>query len=273
MKQQGRKAGRECPHCGEAVGADAIICPHCVGPLPKPEGQDDAGDATTEVPQAPEAEPVAPSAIIPSEFGDEDEDVEEEPEDEATEPSLPIPASEEPAADADHLKPAPPPPPPSAPPTAQPAYQPVAPPQQFGNAPFWPRVAAMIIDGLVLMVPIGLLIGVQFVLEEAGGISEEDPLAVGLTLLSQLLMVLVQVGYHTIMNGAYGATLGKMALGMRVVRADGTPIGYGLALGRILLQMVLGNCTCSLFYISVATNDEYRGWHDQIVGTRVIYVR
>jgi len=38
------------------------------------------------------------------------------------------------------------------------------------------------------------------------------------------------------------------ALGMRIVRADGTPISYGIALGRAIMQMLLQNCTCNLFY-------------------------
>ena len=144
--------------------------------------------------------------------------------------------------------------------------------QQFNNAGFWPRVAALIIDGCVLAIPSGLLIAVVFLVTGIELDFESDQFGVALQ-LAQLPVALIEVAYFTLMNGTYGATLGKMALGMKIVRTDGRPIGYGLALGRIVVKLMLQNCTCSLFFLSVAINSEYRGWHDQIVGTRVIYVR
>jgi uncharacterized RDD family membrane protein YckC len=139
------------------------------------------------------------------------------------------------------------------------------------NAGFWPRVGAYLIDSLVIGFPLGALLGIVIVTTGAD-IADEDTLNVA-SLVIQSVGGLVTVSYFTLMNGAYGATLGKMALGLKVVRQDGSPIGYGLALGRIVLMNVLSSCTCSLFFISVATNEEYRGWHDQICGTRVIYNR
>jgi len=91
--------------------------------------------------------------------------------------------------------------------------------------------------------------------------------------LAQGVAGLVGILYFVLMNGAYGATLGKMAVGIMIVRENGDPIGYGIAFLRYLVKAVLGNCTCSLMFLSVAFNPEYRGWHDQIVGTRVIYTR
>jgi len=139
------------------------------------------------------------------------------------------------------------------------------------NAGFWPRVGAYLIDSLVIGLPLGAIVGIFMVTTGLDEI-DEDKLNV-LQLIAQGIGGFVSLAYFTLMNGAYGATLGKMALGLKVVRQDGSPIGYGLALARIVLMNVLSSCTCSLFFISVATNEEYRGWHDQICGTRVIYNR
>lgn len=139
------------------------------------------------------------------------------------------------------------------------------------NVGFWPRVGAYLIDSVIIGFPLGAILGV-FIVTAGVDIADEDALNVA-SLVVQVFGGLVTLVYFTLMNGAYGATLGKMALGLKVIKQDGSPIGYGLALGRIILMQVLSGCTCSLFFISVATNEEYRGWHDQICGTRVIYSR
>ncbi len=139
------------------------------------------------------------------------------------------------------------------------------------NVGFWPRVGAYLIDVVILSIPVGIAFGVFAVV--AGGGEMDVKSLEPLINIAQGLSALVTILYFTLMNGAFGATLGKMALGMKVVRADGSPIGYGLALGRIVLMNIMSSCTCGLFFVSVATNQEYRGWHDQIVGTRVIYTR
>lgn len=175
----------------------------------------------------------------------------------------------------------PPPPPVPEPLTAPPPPAPERPAYRtFNNAGFWIRVLAAIIDGVLLM---AVSFGIVLVAAVATGASLAafgDSLAgigeAGGSLVMQLAQAggsLIGVLYFVLMNGAYGATLGKMAVGIMIVRENGDPIGYGIAFLRYLVKAVLGNCTCSLMFLSVAFNPEYRGWHDQIVGTRVIYTR
>jgi uncharacterized RDD family membrane protein YckC len=59
--------------------------------------------------------------------------------------------------------------------------------------------------------------------------------SVGGGFLSQLL---VTFAYFTILEGAVGATVGKFALGIRVLNADGTKLDWGPALVRNLLRIV-----------------------------------
>lgn len=147
-------------------------------------------------------------------------------------------------------------------------------PRQFVNVSFWPRVLATLIDGFVvlfLQLPILFVLVAMGVIGTSAGFDLQAEETQRLLNLMSIPMSIVQIAYFTIMNGTWGATLGKMALGMRIVRADGSPISYGIALGRIIIKLILAQCTCSLMYLSVAINTEHRGWHDQIIGTRVIY--
>jgi len=143
--------------------------------------------------------------------------------------------------------------------------------QPMPDVGFWPRIAAYLIDSSIVGGPLGFLIGVHVGMT----VPDEDAMQqiVAHVMSVRYLLLLMTVVYFALMNGRYGATLGKMALGLKVVRADGSRIGYGLALGRILLEMVFGGCTVWLFFISVAVDREHRGWHDKICGTRVIYNR
>ena len=55
------------------------------------------------------------------------------------------------------------------------------------------------------------------------------------------LMVFFGVGmlYEVGMLKSYGATLGKMACGLKVVRADGSELGWGVCFGRFFMWNVV----------------------------------
>jgi uncharacterized RDD family membrane protein YckC len=87
------------------------------------------------------------------------------------------------------------------------------------------------------------------------------PFLIGLTVL-----------YDVLLNGAFGATLGKMAVGVRIVCADGSRLSYG----RAFLRSMAGRLTEALLdwgYIWVAVRKDKRGMHDFIAGTKVVYLR
>jgi uncharacterized RDD family membrane protein YckC len=68
-----------------------------------------------------------------------------------------------------------------------------------------------------------------------------------------------------------GATLGKMACGLRVINADGTlKISIGKAIGRYFAEMLSG-VILGIGYLMVAFDSEKRALHDHICKTRVIY--
>jgi len=143
-------------------------------------------------------------------------------------------------------------------------------PVRYGG--FWIRVLAKLIDGvvqtIVLMIPM-----VVMVLVLVGSGNPNDPGAfVLIQVIYQVLALAVGIGYNTFFLGKWGATLGKMACGLKVVQAGGLPITYMRAFGRAWAEY-LNMFTIGIGYIIVAFDSEKRALHDHICNTRVIKSR
>lgn len=141
-----------------------------------------------------------------------------------------------------------------------------------GPAGFWIRLVAFIIDGVLLAV-------VQTLLADRLGISVDNierlPWQEGLLrILPELLFrgAITSV-YAMIMIGTWGGTLGKLILGLRVVRhSDGGKVPYGLALGRSLAEY-MSLIPIGLGYLWIALSPSKRAWHDYLCDTRVVYAK
>ena len=69
-----------------------------------------------------------------------------------------------------------------------------------------------------------------------------------------------------------GATLGKMALGLRIVRVDGTQLSFGRATARHFAKyMVTPMVPLAIGYIMAAFTNRKRALHDILADTLVIY--
>lgn len=108
---------------------------------------------------------------------------------------------------------------------------------------YWPRAGAYLIDNVFVMVVAygsaagaGLLLGLLFGL--LGRVPEPNMEAIDG--LSMLYGFGTFVGYYVLCEGLGGATVGKLLLGLRVVRTDGRPCGLGAALLRAMLRFVDG---------------------------------
>ncbi len=129
------------------------------------------------------------------------------------------------------------------------------------------RAAAGLIDSL--------LMGVLFVLfaaalgeSETSGANARFNLS-GLPALAYLLAVL---GYFLAFEAAIGRTLGKLALGLRVVRTDGTKAEGGPVALRTLLRLVDGLPVLYLvgFVCLLATGKRRQRIGDIAAGTTVV---
>jgi uncharacterized RDD family membrane protein YckC len=75
-----------------------------------------------------------------------------------------------------------------------------------------------------------------------------------------------------LLNGRFGATLGKMAVGARITLLDGSPIGYT----RALLRWPAARLSEFLFfagYLLIALRPDKRALHDLLAGTKVVCTR
>ena len=143
-------------------------------------------------------------------------------------------------------------------------------PDELRVAGFWIRFGAFFIDNILLQVissSINLSLGVPLFGTEPNEAPDFAMIAVG-----TLLGFAIAVTYETWMVGKFGATLGKMALGLRVVQSDGSPLTYMRAFGRYWAK-ILSGIACYIGYIMVAFDDQKRGLHDRICETRVIRTR
>ncbi|HEO70153.1 MAG TPA: RDD family protein, partial [Candidatus Hydrogenedentes bacterium] len=133
---------------------------------------------------------------------------------------------------------------------------------------FWIRFGAVMIDGIVLQVANVILMGILGA--TLGAASEERALLS--TGVIMTLSSLIGMLYETLLVGKYGATVGKMAVGVKVVRPDGSPLTYLRAFGRHWGKMVSG-LTMGIGYLMAAFDGEKRALHDRICDTRVVCKR
>lgn len=134
-------------------------------------------------------------------------------------------------------------------------------PGELRFAGFWIRFAAKIVDWLILWV-------VMMVLQFATGAFRTRSFALIMAL--NVISILLRSAYSIYFHGSRGATPGKLACGIHVVRADGSPIGYALATGRFFAEM-LSFITFGIGYIMAGFDDQKRSLHDRICETRVVY--
>jgi uncharacterized RDD family membrane protein YckC len=149
--------------------------------------------------------------------------------------------------------------------------------QRFAYAGFWVRFCAAIVDAAILWVAqLTLLLGLTAL---GGGrflnVATGRPVTrqeVSLALLYNLFGWLVPCAYEVAMIAACGATVGKMAMGIKVVRANGEAVGVGRSIGRYFAKLLSSLLLC-VGYIMVAFTERKQGLHDIICETVVIRTR
>ena len=152
------------------------------------------------------------------------------------------------------------------------------------HAGFWKRVAAYVIDYIVLLIP-GKLIGSMFgataaatALEQAQKSAGSDPqvLVAGLevylhTMWPGLLLstIVVWLYFALLESSVWQATLGKLVLGIRVTDLRGARISLPQALGRYLAKF-LSLIIFGIGFLMVAWTGRKQGLHDMLAQTLVL---
>lgn len=140
-------------------------------------------------------------------------------------------------------------------------------------AGFWVRLAAYVIDSIIVF--FGLLFVRLFL---SGIMSVLSDTWIGGNILfhytlKDILLYGFQVLYFILCTYLTGTTLGKRAMNLRVVSAD----GQKLTILNVVYRETIGRFLCSLSvgigYIIAGVDREKRGLHDILCDTRVIYAK
>jgi uncharacterized RDD family membrane protein YckC len=121
-------------------------------------------------------------------------------------------------------------------------------------AGFGDRFIAVIIDILVLLIP-----NLIFYVVIEG-------------VLSNFLSFLLGLGYAVYFWSSTGQTIGKKAMKLKVVKADGGAI---LQPGEAVLRYIgtiISGIPFALGYLWVIWDPKHEAWHDKIAGTKVIKI-
>ena len=159
---------------------------------------------------------------------------------------------------------------PSVPPSFPPGPGGSSDTHQLEYSGWWLRLAAALLDGLILGAP---LVAVSTIL-----LVDWHATSPAVTLFRLLLGFVIAAIYYvktmTRPGARNGQTLGKQLVGIRVVRDDGRPVDAGMVLRReLLIKGLLSTITLGTFELvdglwplGDVTN---RALHDKIVGTHV----
>ncbi len=139
-------------------------------------------------------------------------------------------------------------------------------------AGFWVRYVAAAVDGIILAVPI---IIIEFVLGASTITTINSSATMSPNIAAQFtgtaINLLVTWIYYVFMTNAFGATLGKMLVGIHVQANN----GQKLALGNILLRETIGKLISAMLlligYIMAAFTSQKQALHDKIAGSVVVY--
>jgi uncharacterized RDD family membrane protein YckC len=112
----------------------------------------------------------------------------------------------------------------------------------LARAGFWRRFAATALDFVLLIV------GLKF---------------------SGPFFILFWTGYHVAMWTWKGTTIGGVVLGIKIVRLDGSPVNFGVALVRALSSFFSAMVFFLGFFWAGLSSDK-QSWHDKIAGTVIV---
>jgi uncharacterized RDD family membrane protein YckC len=140
-------------------------------------------------------------------------------------------------------------------------------------AGFWIRFVAWLIDavivtivGFIINLPLRMLASYKLLNDPATIFSA----GAGILGLVTLINLLLWFAYTVYFISTRGATPGKLILGLKIVRSDGSPVTAGRAIGRGF-GWLLSYFTILIGFIIAGFDSQKRALHDHLCDTRVIY--
>jgi uncharacterized RDD family membrane protein YckC len=166
------------------------------------------------------------------------------------------------------------PPPPAWPDRQQVASVEIGPPGGF-----WIRLVAYLLDAFIVSIAaviiIGIFIAIVLFSDESIDDSKDSLFIIGCAVVMVLALLVINWLYEALMTSSpRGATLGKQALGLRILRADGAQLSFGRATARHFLKTLITPLVpFAIGYLMAAFTARKRALHDVLADTLVIRSR
>jgi uncharacterized RDD family membrane protein YckC len=124
-------------------------------------------------------------------------------------------------------------------------------------AGFWVRILASLLDAIIIGIPLSIISYLFF------GVWEETSITSFGSILYSIIVPVLWVGF----------TVGKKIMGIRIVKVDGSKVGYGVMILRVIVAGIIYVVTLGIGLIvsafMVGLRDDKRAIHDLIAGTYV----
>ncbi len=150
---------------------------------------------------------------------------------------------------------------------------------------FWARLAAYIVDRFILAI---IFVAVwsqvaeprhwkipEMITAEITPATTEEFLKEWTEWMNHALPILypILLAYEVLLNGWFGATVGKMIIGAKITKADGSRLTYPRAFLRWFAERISRVLFLSGISWNLLTNSDKRGLHDWLAGTKVVWTK
>jgi len=139
-------------------------------------------------------------------------------------------------------------------------------PDHVAYGGFWIRFVAYIIDAILLGIVGGVVASLFGVSMMQTDWEQYDPT------INLVSLVVGWLYFALLESSERGATVGKMAMGLRVVTSQGQRLSFMNATGRYFAKFISA-IILGIGFIMIAFTDKKRGLHDIIADTLVIKTR
>jgi len=133
-------------------------------------------------------------------------------------------------------------------------------------AGFWVRLCALAIDWVVIQLIFVLLTPIHSFFGVFSSITPQTVVTLSELMPTMLFIFSIIFFYNSVMVKNYSGTLGKIALGLVVIRYDGKPMTWNCAFSRSFLSIFFFGVS----HLLAAFDLEKRALHDVVANTRVL---